>query len=113
MIPTFAADGRRLRNRSLQSVENLLALSMVVVRRGRRGQILAAQFRPLSGANPLRHSALSGTRYSFHGQGAMRMVWSHRDHMGAAESDFQAVPLSCSKVVSIETGRRPKPRKAA
>jgi hypothetical protein len=117
-IPTYSASGQRLRNRTLDNIEHLLALSKVVVRRSRRGKITVAQFRPLSGANPLGH-ALTGTQYSFHGVGDERLLWRHRDLAGVTVMDFLEVPLSCvparatttrPKVVCISTRRRPPSR---
>jgi hypothetical protein len=77
-IPTFGADGRRLRSYSLPAVERLLSLSKVVVRRNRRGRITSACFRPTDGANPLRLTALMGTRYSYQQQLDEHRAWSHR-----------------------------------
>jgi hypothetical protein len=43
----------------------MLAQSLLVVRRSRKGKILCAVMRERDGANPLRRSAHLGTRYSF------------------------------------------------
>jgi hypothetical protein len=120
VIPTYAADGRRLRNYSPDEINHLLSLSLVVVRRNQRGQIRVAQFRGQGGANPLRRTAHLGTRYAFLGEAR---VWKHRrllqsqdveylfgepDNLAEAElfvqAVFRAVPLSCLK--------REKPAKA-
>lgn len=120
-IPTYQADGTtrlhgvRFRDYSLAMVERLLTDSKVVVRRNRKGQIVAAQYRAESGANPLRATALTGTRYSFLEQIYEVRVWSHRrliprqdlEQMAGEplenealcerylQTIFRAVPLSC------------------
>ena len=63
-VPTYAADGRRLRSYSLSAIERLHKMSMVAVRRNRYGKIVAAFFRHSDGANPILCSAHTGTRYS-------------------------------------------------
>jgi hypothetical protein len=77
-IPTFAADGRRLRNSSPEAVERLLAREQIVVRRNRRGRIICAQFREDNGANPLRKTAHMGTHYSFEEHVNDCYVWRHK-----------------------------------
>jgi hypothetical protein len=63
-IPSYAADGTRLRKDfSEEAVEHLLALSLVVVRRSPRGRIQCALWRGETGAHPLRATAHLGTRY--------------------------------------------------
>jgi hypothetical protein len=79
-IPTYASDGRRIRAYSLDAIEHLLSLSLIVVKRNRHGKILAAHFRPQDGSNPLRATASMGQRYSFHapvGNDGMR-AWTHK-----------------------------------
>lgn len=115
-IPTFAADGRRLRPYSVGQIERLLARDAVVVRRNARGKILCAQFRAINGANPLRGSIHMGTVYSFEQHVNDSYVWSHRRLLQSQEVEslmgepvedletldrylrniFAAVPLSCA-----------------
>lgn len=86
----FASDGRRLRDYSLRAVELLLAISRVVVERNKRGEILCATFRPLSGANPLSKSAHMGQRYSYAQPLADgHYAWRHRELIG--ERDIEAL----------------------
>jgi hypothetical protein len=118
-IPTFAADGRRLRAYSLAAIEHLLSLSKVVVRRDERGRITVAQFRGLGGMNPLRQTAHAGTRYSFLVRCGDHKAWEHKDLLSSRDVEllfdlskssheeelrsrdravravFLAVPLSC------------------
>ena len=77
-IPTYAVDGRRLRDYAPSAIERLLEMSLVVVRRSRQGLILVAQFRDTDGANPMRATALIGTRYSFRETVSEYKVWAHR-----------------------------------
>jgi hypothetical protein len=83
-VKTYAADGRRLRDHAHGSIERLLALSRVVVRRYERGRrkglIKVAQYRPLSGANPLRITCHMGTRYSIDELlPSGHHAWKHRE----------------------------------
>lgn len=110
-IPTFASDGRRLRAYSLEAIERLLSLSLVVVRRNRHGRIVCAHFRPQDGSNPLRATANMGQRYYFLEHVGDRRVYAHtplvppqdvRDNCESPEeldryvrNVFRAVPLSC------------------
>jgi hypothetical protein len=78
-VPTFAADGRRLRNRTPESIEHLLALSLVVVERGRKDRIRAAFFRPTDGATPVKPRAHMGTKYSYNEHlPSGHTAWKHR-----------------------------------
>jgi hypothetical protein len=80
-IPTFAADGRRLRNYSPEAIERLLIRGMIVVRRNKRGRIICAQFREDNGANPLRQTAHMGSNYSFEEHCGDAYVWQHKPLM--------------------------------
>ena len=141
-IPTYAADGRRLRDYSLAAIERLESLSLVVVRR-LNGRIRCALFRGLMGANPLRATAHAGTRYSFLRRSGEVRLWEHAPLVQRQEIEalfegarsvedarlldrfvraiFLAVPLSClvsprraANVVSIDEGRHEqKPRRRA
>jgi hypothetical protein len=114
-IPTYAADGRRLRDYPESSIQRLLALDKVTVTYKRKGKIACAFFRPLDGANPLRRSAHVGTRYSFEEPlPSGHFAWKHRRLLQSQEieellgepvederhldlfvrSIFRAVPLS-------------------
>lgn len=110
-IPTFAADGKRLRAYSPDAIERLLSLSLVVVIRNRKGRILRAHFRPTDGANPLRASCNMGQRYYFLEHVGDHKVYSHTPLIAAEDAAelngqtpeeldryirniFRAVPLS-------------------
>jgi hypothetical protein len=114
MIPTYAADGRRLRDYALSSIERLLTLHLIIVARNRKGKIVCAHFRPVGGANPLRRAAHLGTRYSFElPLPSGHFAWTHRRLLQSQEIEalfgelddrddadqfvravFRAVPLS-------------------
>jgi hypothetical protein len=124
-IPTYAANGVRLRNRSLASIETCLHLTppRVVVKRNKRtGRITSAQFMPLprdssavDGKEEVRSRAPLGQRYSFrdaainHGghrpwrfcefptPGDMRRdpFVEPADIEAWHQAMFRAVPLSC------------------
>ena len=105
LIPTYASDGRRLRDYSLGAVLRLAALSKVVVRRNRRtGAVKWAQFRPPAGANPLRAVCRMGQRrYSYREQVGEYRAWRHAAGLTPNDPEqdrflqgvFRAVPLSC------------------
>lgn len=104
-----------MRDYSLAAIKRLLALSKIVVRKNRRGEIVAAQYRPECGANPLRLTAFCGTRYSFLERIHESRLWSHRRLLPRQDLEqlagepleddklrerylqaiFRAVPLSC------------------
>lgn len=115
-VPTFAADGRRLRNYTPEAIEHLLSLSLVAVERGRKDRIKCAFFRPTSGASPVRPKAHMGTKYSSNELlPSGHHSWKHRrllqsqhleEILGVPvanekeldrflQSVFRAVPLSC------------------
>ena len=105
-IPTYSADGSRRRRYSLEAIERLLSLHLVVVQRNRKGAIAVAMFRPLSGANPIRPTAHTGTKYSFHERlDDGHHAWTlhglpqneHEDADLFVRAIFRAVPLSCMK----------------
>ena len=130
-IPTFRADGRRVRDYSLEAIERLLGLSLIVVKRSRKGRITCAQFKSDAGANPLVKSAHMGQQYSYeHHLPSGHCAWSHRDLIQRQDVEalfgetvesrqdvdlyvravFRAVPLSCL-VVKAHVAPRPKPAK--
>jgi hypothetical protein len=77
-IPTYSAEGRRLRDYSVAKVEDLLSRSMVVVERKRNGHIKCAHLRPSSGASPVRKTAHMGQHYSFKERLPNgRRAWNH------------------------------------
>ncbi len=115
-IPTFAADGRRLRNYSVESVERLSNLHLItVVRAGRKGAIVSAHFRSPGGASAIKRTAHLGQKYSYLARIGQSRLWQHQpllqrtdrrqleadtaDDRAAAElyirGIFRAVPLSC------------------
>jgi hypothetical protein len=64
MIPTYTFDGARLRDYSLQSIEWLLALDSITVRR-KHGRILSARFRSRSRqVVPCRGTAVTCARFT-------------------------------------------------
>jgi hypothetical protein len=77
-IPTWRADGSRFRDFSLEAIEHLERLSKVVVKRSRRGKVLAAHFRPTDGSNPLRATATLGQRYHVLEHAGNYRLWQHR-----------------------------------
>jgi hypothetical protein len=102
VIPTYSSAGVRLRDRSLESIENLLSLSHVVVRRDSKGRIRSAFFRPASGANPMRLNALMGQKYSYLERVGDRRAWSHRSLL--QKQDIEAltgVPVDSEAEVDL------------
>ncbi len=92
----FSADGTRSRTRySVAAIERLESLSLIVVKRSRRGSIVCGHFRPLDGANPLQATASMGQRYSFHAHvGGGHRTWTHKEIENESRPIFLAVPLS-------------------
>ena len=126
LIPTYAADGARLRNLSLPAVEHLLSINDVIVRRDKAGNIKRAQFIEVLTPGPQKENgSLVGQTYSYlqnlpSGHRAWRfseLLCSESKEQLSAEglekedierflmATFRAVPLSCMsaapKVVSI------------
>jgi hypothetical protein len=128
-IPAYTANGLRLGNYSLGSLERYLALTpaRVVVKRNKRtGRITSAQFLPLpenssavDGKGSVRTSASMGQRYSYaeHVDESGHSVWSFVKFLTPREmlldpdvsvADcerwlqlcFRAVPLSCLRDVT-------------
>ena len=128
-IPTYAADGRRLRNYPLLQIENLLTSGAVRVDRNRRGEIKAANFLPVSGS-AANISAFMGQTYSFHEHlPSGHRAWKHsslfrgsvRELLDADASErerdefvrniFRAVPLSVMAASADVATPAPKPAK--
>ena len=128
MIPTYAANGQRIRDYTETAIARLLSLDLVVVERGRRNKIRCAHLRPQGGANPLRRTAHTGTYYSFEEPlPSGHFVWKHRPLLqrqdvaqllgepieSEAELDrflqsiFRAVPLSVMKKPSVSVMKKP------
>jgi hypothetical protein len=126
LIPTYAADGGRIHPRTPESIARLLSLSLIVVKRNRKGAICAAHFRPTDGANPLRATANMGQRYVYEQPvGNGYHAWTHRELIQRQDLEmllgikldsredvdlylrgvFRAVPLSCMAAA----GRKPQP----
>jgi hypothetical protein len=81
MIKCYAANGSRLRDRSVASVETLASLGKVSVTRHRRtGTIIGCQFKSEAlGANPILKSAHMGQSYSFEQHlPSGHTCWKHR-----------------------------------
>jgi hypothetical protein len=96
-VQMFAASGTRIRDRSLESVERLLVLNLVIAHRNRRGKIVAAQFREANGASPVRITAHMGTKYSYQEHLGDYRAWRLKDlpSIDHVRAVFRAVPLSC------------------
>lgn len=136
-IPTYAADGRRLRSYTPSAVARLISLDQIVVECNRKGKIVCATFRPASGANPIRKTAHLGQHYSFReALPSGHHCWKHSNVLTRREAGelaghdlekvegdrfirtvFWAVPLSilqrqekatAAKMVSIDRGRKPR-----
>lgn len=83
-VPAFSYDGlRRLRRYSRAAAQHLEGLSLVTVRRNKRGVILAIHFRDKTGASPLRTShGLYGQRFSFNERlSPLHRTWKHADKL--------------------------------
>jgi hypothetical protein len=83
-------------------VERLLSLSLIAVKRNRRGEIVCIHFRPRDGANPLQASCTMGQRYSFLERVGDGRCWAHKRMLAPPDEErdlylrrvFRAVPLS-------------------
>ena len=64
-IPMYAADGRSLGFRSIESARCLIANGYVEAMYGRKGHLKAIQTKQEDGASAITTRAASGTRYSF------------------------------------------------
>lgn len=133
-VPTYSADGKRLRNYSLASIESLLVSDRVAVERNRKGEITCATMRPADKSNPILKSAHMGQSYSFlQNLPSGHRAWSHSRLLdeseltseGIADAEkfvrdiFFAVPASVSRiekplapVISIEEYRNRSKRLA-
>jgi len=103
-IPTYAADGRRLQNRRLAAIEQLLRDGLVIVHRTRKGAITCAQFLPAEGAAAVARSIPTGNSF-LESLPSGRRAWKFaseplEDETDQAEAEkfirtvFYAVPLS-------------------
>ena len=115
-IPTYSAAGRRLGNRRLAIIEQLLADGLVTVERNRKGTITCAQYRfrvrkPEEVRIPTGHSFQetlpSGHRaWKFASEALSEELSAEKDQKDAerfVQAVFRAVPLS------ILAGRPAKP----
>lgn len=64
-IPMYAADGRSLGFRSLESAKRLIANGLVDAVYGRKGHLRAVHAKHPDGASAVETHARTGTRYSF------------------------------------------------
>lgn len=64
-IPMYAADGRSLGFRSLESAKRLIANGLVDAVYGRKGHLRAIHSKQPDGASAVETHARTGTRYSF------------------------------------------------
>ena len=64
-IPMYAADGRSLGFRSVESARRLIANGYVEAVYGRKGHLKAIQAKQEDGASAITTRAAAGTRYSF------------------------------------------------
>ncbi len=121
-IPTYGADGQRLRNYPLRSIEWMLSLDEVVVQRNRKGSIVCAHLRAEGGALTILDSAYMGQHYSFDERlPSGRSAWRHSPLLQRADRKnlmsegfnseqvdrfvrrtFRAVPLSCMSRTRLE-----------
>jgi hypothetical protein len=122
-IPTYAADGSRLRNRRLAKVLDLESRKQVVLRRNGKGKVQSAHFCEKS-RSPVQAQWKAGTRYSYEKKSRWTLAPLPRMPVSpgqcpserAEELDrerrkaFQAVPLSIvrqpARVISIAAGKR-------
>ena len=79
-IATYAADGSRLRDYPLSSIEYLLAKDAITVRRNVRGEIRKAFFRPTLNTSALLKTAHLGQSYSYEQLlPSGHHAWKHRE----------------------------------
>ncbi len=64
-IPTYAADGRSLGFRSIESAQRLIANGLVNAVYGRKGHLKAVHAKHPDGASAVETQVRAGTRYSF------------------------------------------------
>jgi hypothetical protein len=114
-IPTYMADGTRVRNHSLAAVEHLLEQDRVTVERKRNGTISRAYFRPTDqqqnplNGNPIIKRFRRGAVYSSMTTiGEVRLWQLHK--LPASRDAFRAVERSvlqkeCAPIVSIDAFR--------
>lgn len=88
LIPTYAYDGRRLRNYSAEAIERLLSLGLVAVER-KRNRIVSAHFRSVAGANPLKQTAHLGQTYSVLTRVGDARLWQHTPLLQRLAKDEQ------------------------
>ncbi len=121
IVPTFAANGKRLRNHSAAHVEQLEQRGVVQLSRTAKGRIKACQFLTGLGANPVQKTANTGTVYSFYNRVGDAQLWEHRQMVQRQDVEalfglpvergedlelylrgiFRAVPLSCMRTEAI------------
>lgn len=132
-VPTFRADGRRVRDYSMEAIARLLALGMIVIARSRKGRITCAQFKSDAGANPLVKSAHMGQQYSYEqALPSGHYAWRHREMIQRQDVEmlfgerpeskreldlyvraiFRAVPLSCLRSTPEPAASSPVPARA-
>ena len=127
VVPTFAANGKRLRNHSSAHVEQLELRGVAQLSRTPKGRIKACQFLTSLGANPVQKTASTGTVYSFYNRVGDAQLWEHRQMVQRQDVEalfglpversqdldlylrgiFRAVPLSCMRTEVI----MPRPSK--
>ena len=91
-IPTFSADGKRLRNYSLASIEKLLEQDRMAVERNRAGKITCATMRPADRSNPIATTAHMGQSYSFlEHLPSGHCAWSHSRLLDASEATAEGI----------------------
>ena len=94
LIPSFSAGGDRDRWYSLAGCLHLEARGDVIVKRNRRGMVLAILFRHERGGNPLKATLQPGQRYSFQDRVADSHVWQHKNSiLENEETHFQRAAL--------------------
>lgn len=85
-VPTYASDGRRLRNYSLDSLLELSSRSRVrLVRHPITDHVVSAHFRHADGGSPLQATANMGQRYSFLQHVGDQRAWTHTELVPSAD----------------------------
>jgi hypothetical protein len=115
-IPTYSADGKRLRDYSLSAIQSLFQQGRVTLEHGRKGRICRAYFRATDsqqnavGTNPIVKRPHAGTHYSFVGQVGSARLWQFQELPDSREP-FRAVERSVTlrrlaPVIAIDSFRK-------
>jgi len=103
LVPSFAPSGDRDRWYSVEACLHYESISKAVLKRNRKGTILAMLFRDDAASHPLRATMKPGQRYSFLGHIGDSRLWQHsRITIDGNAADFQRSCLDVSDVLSVE-----------